>query len=66
MDQAAECTDEISVEEVQECIRGLKNRKVPGVCGITGEMLEDSGDVVVQRLHRMFCMDWKSGTVPAD
>ena len=27
VDQAAECTDEISVEEVQECIRGLKNKK---------------------------------------
>ena len=64
--QAAECTDKISVEEVQECIRRLKNRKAPGVCGITGEMLKAGGDAVVQWLHKIFCMAWESGTVPAD
>ena len=62
----ADCTEKISVEEVRECIRRLKNRKALGICGITGEMLKAGGDVVVQWLHRIFCVAWESGTVPAD
>ena len=61
-----DCTENISVEEVRKCIRKLKNRKAPGICGITGEMLKAGGDVVVQWLHRIFCVAWGSGTVPAD
>ena len=61
-----DCTEKISVEEVCECIRRLKNRKAPGICGIAGEMLKAGGDVIVQWLHRIFCMAWGSGTVPAD
>ena len=61
-----DCTEKIRVEEVRECIRRLKNRKAPGICGITGEMLKAGGDVIVQWLHRIFCMAWGSGTVPAD
>ena len=44
----------------------LKNRKAPGIYGITGEMLKAGGDVVVQWLHRIFCVTWESGTVLAD
>ena len=62
----ADCTEKISVEEVRECIRRLKNRKAPGICGITGEMLKAGGDVVVQWLHRIFRVAWESGTVPTD
>ena len=60
-----DCTEKISVEEVRKCIRKLKNRKAPGICRITGEMLKAGGDVVVQWLHRIFCVTWGSGTVPA-
>ena len=35
--------EEISLEEVYASIRGLKNRKSPGVCSITGEMLKLGG-----------------------
>ena len=38
--QVAECSEEISVDEVGECIRRLKSSKAPGVCGTTGEVLE--------------------------
>ena len=61
-----DCAEKINVEEVRECIRRLKNRKTPGICGITGEMLKAGGDAVVQWLHRIFCVAWGSGTVPAD
>ena len=33
-----DCTEKISVKEVRECVGRLKNRKAPGICGITGEM----------------------------
>lgn len=66
VDQAAECTVEISVEDVQECIRRLKSRKAPEACGIRGEMLKAGGDVVVQWLHRILGMAWISSTVTAD
>ena len=32
MDQAVECTDEFSPEEVSTCRRKLKSRKAHGVC----------------------------------
>ena len=51
---------------ISTCIRRLKNRKAPSVCGITSEMLKAGGDAVVQWLHKIFCMAWESGTVPAD
>ena len=32
IDQAVECTDEFSLEQVSTCSRKLKSRKAPGVC----------------------------------
>ena len=46
-----DCTEKISVEEVHECIRRLKNRKAPRICGITGKMLKPGGDVVVMVMY---------------
>ena len=54
--QVAECSEEISVDEVRECIRRLKSSKAPGVCGTTGEVLKEGGEVVVQWLHRVCCV----------
>ena len=34
-----DCTEKIR-EEVCKCIKRLKSRKAPGICGITGEMLK--------------------------
>ena len=42
-----DCTA-ISVEEERECIRRLKNRKTPGICGMTGEMSKVGVDILVQ------------------
>ena len=36
------------MEEVCSSILRLKNRKAPGVCGVTGEMLKAGGGVVVE------------------
>ena len=44
----------------------MKNRKAPGVCGVTGEMLKVGGGVVVEWLHKMMDLAWKGGSVPVD
>ena len=65
--QAEESRHEwIGVEEVRCSIRRLKNRKAPGVCGITEEMLKASGEVVVQWPHNIIDLAWRSESVPAD
>ena len=58
--------EEISLEEVYASIRGLKNRKSPGVCSITGEMLKLGGFVVVKWMHQIINLAWKNGSIPAD
>ena len=58
--------EQVGVEEVRCSIQGLKNRKAPGVCGITEEMPKAGGEVVVQWLHNIIDLAWRSGGVPAD
>ena len=54
------------MEEVYASIRELKNRKSPGVCSITGEMLKLGGFVVVKWMHQIINLAWKNGSIPAD
>ena len=58
--------ERVSMEEVRFSIQRLKNRKAPGVCGITAEMPKAGGEVVVQWLHNIINLAWRSGSVPAD
>ena len=58
--------ERISMEEVCSSILRLKNRKAPGVCGVTGEMLKAGGGVVVEWLHKIMDLAWRSGSVPMD
>ena len=64
--QVEENVEEITLEEVRRGIARLKNRKTPGVCKISGEMLKVGGEVVVVWLHRIVNRAWKSGMVPDD
>ena len=65
--QAEESRHEwVGVEEVCCSIRRLKNRTAPEDCGITGEMLKASGEVVVQWLHNIIDLAWRSVSIPAD
>ena len=65
--QAEESRHErIGVEEVRCSIQRLKNRKAPGVCGITAEMPKAGGEVVVQWLHNIIDLAWRSVSIPAD
>ena len=65
--QAEESRHErVSMEEVRCSIQRLKNRKAPGVCGITAEMPKAGGEVVVHRLHNIINLTWSSVNIPAD
>ena len=58
--------ERIIMEEVCSSIWRLKKGKAPGICGVTGEMLKASGRVVVQWLHKVIDLTWRSGSVPMD
>ena len=60
--------DDISCEEVATamCIGRLKNRKAPGVCGISAEMLKEGGSIVVKWLHSVIQLMWQKGEVMED
>ena len=59
---------EESVEEIRRNIGRLINRKAPGVCGISSEMLKAGGEIVVEWMHRSRIVNtaWRSGKVPGD
>ena len=61
-----ETVEEITLEEIQRSIARLKNRKTPGVCDISGEMLKAGAEVVVESLHRIMNRAWMSSMVPDD
>ena len=43
----------------------IKNRKAPGVCGITKKMPREV-EVVGQWMHKIISQAWRSGSVPTD
>ena len=56
----------IIAEEVEVAISKLKNGKLPGICGISAEMLKAGRTVVVKLLHRIMCLAWENEQVPED
>ena len=56
----------IAVEEVEVAISKLKNKKSPGICGISAEMLKAGRTVVVKWFHRIMSLAWENGQVPED
>ena len=48
----------ISIEEVREAIKKLKNARAPGICGIHAEMLKARGEVVARWLHKEMMAAW--------
>ena len=54
------------MEEVCSSIWRLKNGKAPRVGGVTREMLKAGGWAVVQWLHKIIDLTWRTGNVPMD
>ena len=64
--EVEESVEEITLEEIRRNIGRLKNRKAPGVCGISGEMLKAGGTIVVEWMHKIVNTAWRSGKVRGD
>ena len=59
--------DEIpTLQEVQRCIKTLKNNKSPGTDGIPAEVFRYGGNELLEALHRIIQDCWVTETVPTD
>jgi endonuclease/exonuclease/phosphatase family metal-dependent hydrolase len=57
-------TDPPSLQEIQEAVKALKNRKAPGVDQITAEMLKADVEVTSKKLKDLFEIIWEKEEVP--
>ena len=69
--QYPEASPDISTEppsagEIRRALGKLKNGKVPGICGVTAEMLKAGGEAVILQLEQLFRAIWHSGVCPPD
>ncbi|VDP24432.1 unnamed protein product [Heligmosomoides polygyrus] len=51
-------------EEVAEAIRLLRNNKAAGIDGVMTEMLKAGGDVLINRLHALLKLIWRTEKIP--
>jgi hypothetical protein len=58
--------NEITLKEVQEAIRSIKNGKPAGHHGITSEMIKRLGENGIQTLLEVFRKAWAAGKIPQD
>ena len=58
--------DSITVEEVRQVMKQMKNGKAPVDDGITFELLGAGGECIVQQLLKMFNITYRSESVPLD
>ena len=58
--------DSITVEEVRQVMKQMKNGKAPGDDGIPFELLGAGWECIVQQLLKMFNIAYRSESVPLD
>ncbi|GAA6094295.1 uncharacterized protein LOC124628743 [Tachysurus ichikawai] len=59
-------TSPVTPEEVRAALGKLNNRKSPGICAITAEMLKSGGESIVEWLTRIFNKVWETERLPSD
>jgi hypothetical protein len=64
-DHTGKIVDEISMEELESAIQGLKNRKVPGLDGINLELFKYGGIPLKLRLLHLLNLSWKYCIIPS-
>ena len=55
-----------TLEEVRVAVQRLKNRKAPGTCQITAEMLKHGGPRLLATLHTLILRVWETEEIPQD
>jgi len=55
-----------TIEEVEEAVKRLKNRKSPGKCQITAEMLKFGGQPLTKFLHTLITAVWNTEDCPQE
>ena len=55
----------ITLEEVKDSLKRMKNGKASGVDGIPGELIKNS-EYIAQRLHNIVCKIWIEENIPED
>ena len=55
-----------SFGETQNAVNWLKWVKVPGICGISAELLNAGGNDVLMSLHAVLCSACNTGIIPTD
>jgi hypothetical protein len=64
-DHTGKTVGEISMEELESAIQGLKNRKAPGLDGINLELLKYGGITLKLRLLHLLHLSWKYFIIPS-
>jgi len=58
--------NEINKDEVRSAIRKMKKKKTPGSDEITTEVIKAGGDSMVDMLHKIFNVIWRSEMTPSE
>ena len=56
----------ISLEEIEQAVNKMKNRKAPGIDNITAEALKAGGKPMTEMLHKIFNAIWVQEKTPKD
>ena len=59
-------TDLVTSSEVELCLKRIKNRRAPGICSITAELLKKGGDSMIKWLAYIINIVWIKKTIPDD
>ena len=57
-------TECLTLRELEEALKKMKQKKAPGSDGITNEMLKHLGPGAKRTLLRFYNQSWSKGTVP--
>jgi hypothetical protein len=57
---------DILYEEVEAAVKRLKRNKSPGTDGITGEMIQAGGEMLMAEIHSLCNQAWHEGGIPAE
>lgn len=53
-----------TMQELETALRSIKEKRAPGIDGVTGEMLKNLGPMGKRKLLQLFNESWRTGVVP--